>query len=126
MSVLRYAMLLTAAALASCSGQGSSLAGYPGLQQQVISYYNGRAMERSASCPTPEMRAVTSARVVEDTPQRVVMDIRYSWVDWNQAADVGGANVTTCNDWGERTFTFARTGTGTLGVVGMTGEQKRG
>ena len=126
MSILRYAMPVTAAALAACSGQGSSLAGYPGLQQQVISYYNGRAMERSASCPTPEMRAVTSARVVEDTPQRVVMDIRYSWVDWNQAADVGGANVTTCNDWGERTFTFARSGTGTLGVVGMTGEQKRG
>ena len=74
----------------------------------------------------PEMQSITSSRVVEDSPEKVVMDIRYYWVDWSQATDVQGGSVTTCRDWGERTFTFARTTGGGLGVASMTGAQKRG
>jgi hypothetical protein len=66
--------------LAGCSWPGPSLQGQPGLQYDVISFYNGRAMERG--------------------------------------------NVTTCRDWSERTFTFARDSSGKLQVVGMNGGQK--
>ena len=54
------------------------------------------------------------------------MDIRYYWVDWSQASDVQGGSITTCRDWSERTFTFARSSDGTLQVVDMTGPEKRG
>jgi hypothetical protein len=118
-------LLLLPAALVGCGWQGPSLAGYPGLQHQVISFYDDRAMERSAACPNPEMQSITSNRVVEDTPERVVMDVRYYWIDWSQATDVAGGSVTTCRDWSERTFTFARTTGGGLQVQSMTGPQRR-
>ena len=124
--MLRHTIFLLALALAGCGWQGPALEGHAGLQYQVISYYNANASERQASCPNPEMQSITSSRVVEDTPEKVVMDIRYYWVDWSQATDVQGGSITTCRDWGERTFTFARTTGGGLGVVSMTGAQKRG
>jgi hypothetical protein len=126
MTVRRTQAILIAATLAGCGYAGPPLAGYPGLQRQVISYYDDRATERSFACPNPRMQSVTSSRVVEDTPETVVMDVRYYWVDWSQASEVGGGNVTTCRDWSERTFTFARASDGQLGVVEMTGPQKRG
>lgn len=113
-----------AAGLAGCSYAGPSVAGYPGLQYRIISYYGANAVERAAVCPNPEMQSVTSARVVEDTPERVVMDVRYYWIDWSQAVDRGGASITTCRDWSERTFTFAPDTAGNLQVVDMTGPRK--
>src|SRR5688572_22435105 len=114
MTARRTILLLFPAALAGCGWQGPSLAGYPGLQYQVISFYDDRATERSAACPNPEMQSITSNRVVEDTPERVVMDVRYYWIDWSQGTDVQGGTVTTCRDWSERTFTFSRTSDGGL------------
>jgi hypothetical protein len=126
MSISRPAALLVAATLGGCTAQGPSLAGYPGLQWQVINFYDARAMERSASCPNPQMQSVTSRRIVEETPEKVVMDIRYRWMDESQAMEMEqGGSVVTCQDWSERTFTFARTGDGGLVVQGMTGPQKR-
>jgi hypothetical protein len=72
------------------------------------------------------MRSVTSHRIVEETPERVVMDIRYRWMDESQAMEMEqGGSVVTCQDWSERTFTFARTNDGGLVVQSMTGPQKR-
>jgi hypothetical protein len=118
-------LLLLPAALVGCGWQGPSLAGYPGLQHQVISFYDDRAAERSWACPNPEMQSITSNRVVEDAPERVVMEVRYYWIDWSQATDVAGGSVTTCRDRSERTFTFARTSDGGLEVRSMTGPQRR-
>jgi hypothetical protein len=126
---MRSSSLLVLVALAGangCSWDGPSLAGHPGLQYRVISYYNANASERSAVCPNPEMQSVSAAEVIEDSPQRVVMDVRYYWVDWSQASDIGGGNVTTCRDWGERTFTFVPTSDSTLQVIGMSGGRKSG
>ena len=125
MSKVRLAAFLLTTGLAGCSWQGPSLAGYPGLQYQVTSLYGDRAMEQNASCPNPRMWSVTKYTVVEDTPERVVMDIHYYWVDESQSIDVQGSSMTTCRDWGDRTFTFAKTTGGGLEVVSMTGAQKR-
>ena len=116
--------MVLAAALAGCGWQGPPLAGYPGLQWQVISYYGGRATEANAMCPNPEIQAVTRAEVIEQTPERVVMDLHYHWVDDGQTVDTGeGGSRIVCADWGRRRFTFARNSAGGLEVVGMTGPQ---
>jgi hypothetical protein len=126
MSLSRHAAaLLVTALVGGCAAQGPSLAGYPGLQWQVISFYDDRATERSAACPNPEMQSITSHRVVGASPDRVVLDVRYYWIDWSQGTDISGGTVTTCRDWNERTFTFARTSDGGLEVRSMTGPQKR-
>lgn len=111
--------------LAGCGWPGPSLQGQPGLQFAVTSFYDGRAMERSATCPNPEMQTITGSTIVSDDGRNVVMDIRYSWIDWSQAFDVGNGTVTTCRDRNERTFTFVRDTDGRLQVVAMSGEQKR-
>jgi hypothetical protein len=123
--MLRQTTSLLAMALAGCGWRGPALEGHAGLQYRVISYYDAHASEREAACPNPEMQSITSSRVIEDTPERVVMDIRYYWVDWSQATDIGSGSITTCRDWGERTFTFARATDGSLEPLSMTGAQKR-
>jgi len=126
MSYARCAAVYVLATLAGCSYQGPSLAGQPGLQWQVMSFYGDRAIEQDASCNSPQMRTITSTRVVDDTPERVVMDLRYTWVDESGAVDMphGGSNI-LCQGWGELTFTFARNSDGTLGVLDMSGPQRR-
>lgn len=111
-------------ALAACGWRGPSLAGQPGLAYDVGSFYDGRAMEAQARCPNPRLDGIVRTRVVEDTPERVVMDLRYRWVDDTQSVEVGGGNSLPCQDWGERRFTFARGPDGRLQVVAMDGPQK--
>ena len=49
------ALVLTAAlVISSCSWQGPSLAGHPGLQYQVTSFYDDHAMERDFDLPESE------------------------------------------------------------------------
>lgn len=113
-------------AISGCGWQGPSLAGHPGLQYQVTSFYADHAMERNSACPNPRMQAVTGYDVIEDTPERVVMNIKYYWIDDSQSVDVrGGGSVTTCQDRSERTFTFTKTSNGDLQVTKMTGLQRR-
>lgn len=88
-------------------------------------FYAGRAMEDHARCPNPRMEAIIHHDVVEDTPERVVMNIRYRWVDDTQTTDSGGNHTKiVCQDWSERWFTFAREADGRLSVVGMSGAQQ--
>lgn len=122
---LRPLPVLSAALLAACSWQGPSLAGYDGLQWQVQSFYDARALEGYASCPQPRMTAVTGTRMVEETPQRVTMDLRYHYRDDSNSVSVDGAgDKPGCDGWGERRFTFSRTSTGGLVVESMTGPQR--
>ena len=117
--------LVGLAALSACTYPGPELAGQPGLQWQVMSFYSARATERSFTCNTPQMRTITAARVIDDTPDRLVMDLRYTWVDDNSAIDMPHGGSILCQDWGERTFTFSRSTDGTLAVLSMSGPQRR-
>ena len=122
--MLRCAASLFTLVVAGCAWEGPALEGHAGLQYRVISFYDAHASEREAYCPNPRMQSITSSRVVEDTPGRVVMDIRYYWVDWSQAVDAGRQRHDLPR-LGERTFTFARSTDGTLLPESMTGAQKR-
>jgi hypothetical protein len=124
---LRLAVVAPLAALAACGWRGPGLAGYPGLQWDVVSFYGGRAMEANARCPNPRITTITHADVVEEDAEHVVMDLRYGWVDDTQTVDsgAGGGSKIVCRGWGERRFTFDRRSDGGLEVVGMTGSQQR-
>jgi hypothetical protein len=111
-----------AAALGGCGYEGPPLAGYPGLQFEVVSFYDARAIEGAAVCTRPRMTP-TRATVVEETPERVVMDVRYHFRD--ESHDDLSLGQARCNGWAERTFTLAKTAGGGLDVVAMTGPQRR-
>ena len=77
---LRAAALLAliASFVPACSWRGPPLAGFEGLQNQVVGFYRANATERQMSCTVVTMTPV-AAEVVEDTPRRVVIDVRYRW-----------------------------------------------
>lgn len=122
------AALAALGALGACSRQGPGVAGYDGgLQSRVQSFYAKRATERSAACPSPRMTTITRAATVEETPERVVMDLRYRWMDDSQSSDGGGGTFRgICQGFNERRFTFARVDEGGgLEVESMSGPQAR-
>lgn len=130
-SVARLALPLLLL-LGACGYQGPSVAGYPGLQNRIQWYYDSNAIEQNATCNTPRMRSVTGSQILEETPETVVMSIRYYWFDESQIdLDRGGftpmpaPSLQRCNGFAERTFTFVKMTDGSLQVRSMTGPQRR-
>ncbi len=122
----RLLLPLLAAFGAGCSWQGPSLAGHEGLQWQVISYYDARALEMNAVCTRPRMTTITNTELVEETPQRIVMDLRYPYRDDGNSISVEGAgDKPGCDGWAERRFTFGKTSAGNLLVESMSGPQRQ-
>lgn len=122
--------LLAGLAVASCGWQGPGLGGYgDGLQYKVTSFYAAHAVEKHVFCTQPMMTPVR-AEVVSETPERILMKVRYHWWDESQRSSEGtgdgqrrraGGMGGYCNGWAERTFTIAKRAGGGLEVVGMTG-----
>lgn len=136
MRPLALAAIAVAMTVAGCSdlAQGPALAGYPGLSWQLESYYSARALEENAFCTTPRMTP-TQVQVVEDTPERLVLNVRYRY--WNDLAfgtqvfpfEVNGFD--RCTGWATRTFVVAKSVGGDAGkpaalsVTSMTGPQRQ-
>jgi signal transduction histidine kinase len=124
-------LLPAALLLGGCGYKGPSIAGYPGLQFEVTSYYANYAIEENAICTRPRIRSLTGAQVIDETPEQVVMNIRYYWYDEGQIElDRGGLPFPPpvfqrCNGFAERTFTFVKLTDGSLDVRSMSGPQRR-
>jgi hypothetical protein len=107
---------LGALSLAACT---SNLAGEPGLMDDVKRYYDQHAIEVAGRCRAPHLGTVISSDVLERSPERLVIRIRYSYSQPN--AQYQGE----CDGFGERTFTI--TGQpGKFDVVEMSGTQLKG
>jgi len=115
------AALLATVLLGGCAADGPPLAGFNGGQWAVVSYYNRHAWEKGASCTSPEMR-VTGWRVLDQTPERTIVEVRYHFHD--RSVDDGDRLVSRCSDWGVRQFTLVPTGDGRAVVRAMTGPQR--
>jgi hypothetical protein len=130
-------LVLLASVLGGCAQlmQGPSLAGYPGLQYQIETFYDNRALEWNATCTQPRM-SVSGYQVVEDTPVRLVLNVRYHYSDNSRGPFEGGpfglprAGLGRCNDWATRTFVVVKSqggppgSTPALAVQSMTGPQR--
>jgi hypothetical protein len=92
------------------------------IERPIRLYYERNASEGGARCFRPYIDGFTRLAVLEDTPQRLVVEARYFFRDRVQEGGAGeGGNV--CAGFNERTFTLARDQDGTPVVTGMTGEQ---
>ncbi len=117
--------------LGACNYQGPAVAGYPGLQNRIQWYYENNALEQNAVCTQPRIRSVTSAQIVDETPETVVMDVSYYWIDEGQldfdrgGLPLAGIPFQRCNGFAERRFTFVKMTDGSLQVRSMTGPQRR-
>ena len=118
-------LLLT---LAGCAG-ANTIAGREGLAFRIKNYYADNATERGGICPTPIMRAITRADVLEETDERLVLRVRYSYQDRSlDSFDVDAFTFTNplgCSGFATRTFTISTGPTGEAAeVIDMTGERR--
>lgn len=118
------ACVILATALGACGISGPQLAGYDGLQIKVVRYYDNHASEKGGQCLRPEMGAITNEAVVEDTKERLVVRLRYSWQDNTYERRRPGVMFRTCEGFDERDFTIAKND-GRLEVVAMTGPTRQ-
>ena len=125
-------VLLPLLGLVGCGYQGPAVAGYPGLQNKIMWYYDSNALEQNATCTQPRMRSVTSAQVIDENQESVAMRIRYYWLDEGQLdydnngfVPMPGIPFQRCNGFAERTFTFVKMTDGNLQVRSMSGPQRR-
>jgi hypothetical protein len=115
-------LLLPALLLAGCSsvlGEQSELDG------TIERYYEAHASERGGQCLAPYIDGITSADVVEESPDRLVVDVRYLYRDRikDQPRDNPANALIGCVGYGERQFVLARNGD-TLTVQEMTGPRR--
>ena len=127
MTMIRTAAGAALLLLAGCAyEQQPMIAGQSGLAWQMQRFYLDHATEDGGMCPRPRMN-ITSTQVVEETPEQVVMRVRYHWQDdsFRRVPDpmemviAGG-----CAGFATRDFTLARMTDDTLQVVGMSGERR--
>jgi hypothetical protein len=118
----RLLCLALLAVVAGCSTgrlPSNSFADPAALDRAMTRYYAAHAMEQWGYCLTPYIDGLTRVSVVENKPDRLVLDVRYLYRDRQKNNQSGF--VTDCVSYGGRQFTFGKSKTGKLEVVDMTG-----
>jgi hypothetical protein len=115
-------LLLPALLLVGCS---SALGERPQLDGTIERYYAAHASERGGQCLAPYIDGVTRTQVVEDEPERLVVDVRYLYRDRYKDNESGmeGNGMTGCVGYGARRFVLARSDD-TLTVEQMSGPRR--
>ena len=109
------------ALLAACNTAGRGIPHWQQAQREIEWFYENHAWERGASCIPPRFIGATRTDIVEDTSQRLVLNVRYMWdVEGQNDDELSGV---PCFGQGERTFVLARQGNGYT-VSSMTGPQR--
>jgi hypothetical protein len=114
--------LAALAGLAACNTSGQGIPDWLEAQTAITWYYENNAWEQGASCIPPNLLGITSTTIVQDTPQQLVLDVRYLWNVEGQGDDqLAGV---PCFGSSERTFVLAKATGGGYSVVSMTGPQR--
>jgi hypothetical protein len=110
---------------AGCAGSRVPETGFgdrQALERAIMSYYERHATEENRTCLSPFMYGLTRVDVVEEQPERLVLDVRYLYRDRNKD-DRGDGLGRECSNYGERRFTLDKDGAG-FEVLEMTGPQR--
>ena len=111
----RFRTVLLPFLIAGCAAGPGPLD--PELTYLIRSYYRQHAAEKNYTCLAPEIRGITRVEVLEDTPERLVLRIRYHYRDNVYGLD--GFLTGRCQDFATRTFVIDRRNG--YRVVGMSG-----
>jgi hypothetical protein len=114
-----FPLLLLLAACAASRIPANSFAEASAVERTVMRYYERHASEENRTCLSPYIEGLTQSSVVEDTPERLVVDVRYLYRD-RFKDDRGNGMGRECSGYAGRRFTLAKTDAG-IAVVEMTG-----
>lgn len=76
------------------------------LKSKIEQHYAQHAREEGGLCSRPHVSTITKVSVLEDTPERWVAEIRYSYRDRLRDEDPG-SDRKICRGFASRTFTLA-------------------
>jgi hypothetical protein len=122
MSNRPFHVLFVALLVAGCAASRipeTSFAEPAEIERAIMRYYEYNATEENRTCLSPYIDGLTQVEVVEETPERLVVDVRYFYRD--RFKDDGGNGLgRECTGYAERRFTLAKSDSG-IEVVEMTG-----
>lgn len=119
--------VVAGAALAGCASPSIESARFDSggaIETAIKRHYSSNASERHGLCPRPYIDGITGVEVIEDSPERLVAEVRYFFRDRirEQAGDEDDGAV-FCTGFSERTFTVTSTDQGPK-VTDMSGPQE--
>jgi hypothetical protein len=117
----RLMLSLVPVALAGCANVPSQP---PPYETAIKSYYEAHASEKTGRCLAPYIDGFTRVQVVEDTPQRMVVEARYLYRD--RVKDQSGTDdqpFSECVSYNGRTFVLDKDGL-SLQVAVMSGPRR--
>jgi hypothetical protein len=100
--------LVIAVLLAGCANAPWQPSAY---ETAIKRYYEAHASEYNGQCLAPYINGFTNIQVVEETPDRLVVDARYLYRDWvkdQRGSDSNGGMMRECVRYNQRTFVLAR------------------
>ena len=118
------AMCLATVAIAGLlAGCASASWQPPAYETAIKRYYEAHASERNGQCLAPYIDGFTTIQVVEDTPERMVVDARYLYRDWIKDSTDADGMMLGCISYGQRSFVLARSDD-RLQVIEMSGPRR--
>jgi hypothetical protein len=126
MSIRVLCLALVATLVVGCTTPRLPSAGFAdraALERAMKRYYEAHATERYGYCLTPYIDGLTQVSVVDQQPERMVVDVRYLYRDWSKNDNSGGFGR-ECTNYAGRRFTLAKGPSGGVEVVDMTGTRR--
>ena len=83
----------------------------PAYETAIKRYYEAHASEYNGQCLAPYIDGFTKIEVVEETPDRLVVDARYLYRDWvkdQRGSDSNGGFMRECVRYNQRIFVLTR------------------
>ena len=113
--------LLVLGACAAEQANNAVLSQYPGIQQQIITYYDDNATEDDWTCNEVQLDTIDKSKVARQTSSQVVIAVTYYFTSFDESMRQGGEQ---CQGFNTRFFTFDKGSGGQLSLVSMTGPQR--
>jgi hypothetical protein len=140
MSIRLRCLWLAVALIAGCATQlpRTSFAKPAALQAAMTAYYDAHATEEYGYCSTPYIDGLTHVSVVDNQPDKLVVDVRYFYRDRSKNNGTqsqstgnhtsGGLATRTfhaeCVNFAGRQFTLGKDKNGAVEVLDMTGPRR--
>lgn len=82
----------------------------PAYETAMKNYYEAHASERNGRCLAPYIDGFTRVQVLEETPERLVVDARYLYRDWIKDRQGPGSRGegSECVGYSQRSFVLAQ------------------
>ena len=114
--------LLVLGACAAEQANNAVLSQYPGIQQQIITYYDDNATEDDWTCTEVEMLAIARIQVARQDADTISFAVNYDF----QPEDGITMSGPGCQGFSTRIFIFGKgSGGGELSLQSMSGPQRK-